>query len=409
MATSMRGGGSEHQIAMLARHLPRDEFEVHLYLSERAGELLDELPADVPVHCPSEVSGESGKGRRSLWRRIADRWPGTILRRNASEFADLVQRLQIDVIYDRAFHNTLIAGHRSIDLPDHVRRVSTIVSPPDVALPMVEKRFTWLKRRMLADAYRRSDRVIAVSDAAADSAAAYYGLPRKRIIVIPNPIDIEAVRESAAGVRRAGREMVCEDDPEPARLHFVCVGRMTVEKGQSDLIAAIGKLPGKLPANAPRLTFRFVGDGPERSALRRQWSEMVGNTRENADPEEFDEHRVEFAGLVTPATREIAAADGLILPSHFEGMPNVVLEAFALETPVIATRSGGTVQLQRDTQDPTCFWASVRSPNSLADAIVEFINAPMQRARHVLAAKRLIEKRHTMQSAIRKISAILAG
>ena len=46
-------------------------------------------------------------------------------------------------------------------------------------------------------------------------------------------------------------------------------------------------------------------------------------------------------GASADPSGDIAAADALILPSHFEGMPNVVLEAFAAGVPVVATTAGG--------------------------------------------------------------------
>ncbi len=381
----MRRGGSEHQVALLARYLPRELFDVHLYLSDREGELLADLPADVCIHSPSRRCETT-----SLW----DRLPGTILRRQACEFAGIVRREQIDVIYDRAFHNTMIAGHPSIQatLRNHgVRRVSTIVSPPHEALPMVEKRFVWAKRRLLAGAYRRSDQVIAVSRAAADSAASYYGLPREQIEVIYNPV--ETIAEIKSEHRFANH------DP----LRIVCVGRMTPEKGQADLIAAIGCLRGKWPANLPRLQLRLIGDGPDRAALEQQWSRLAG---EDGD---VDGHLVEFVGVVSPAIPEIAAADALVLPSRFEGMPNVVLEAFAVSTPVLATRSGGTVELQAVAHEPTCFWVPTNDPDALATGLRELASSPETRRLHVQTAHALIRSRHSVAATVEKMSAILCA
>lgn len=394
MATSMRGGGSERQVALLAKHLPRDPFEVHLYLTHRTGELLAELPPDVIVHSPAEAFPG---GAANLRNRI----PGTILRRQAVEFAGIVARERIDVVYDRAFHNTLVAGHPAIKLLS-VRRVSTIVSPPRDALPTVEKRFVQTKRRRLANAYRRSDRVIAVSQAAADSAIDYYGLPRQRVTVIRNPVDVSWVRDIAGWVdtpRR--REGLGREGLGPLRI--VCVGRMAPEKGQSDLIAAILLLRQSWPKSLPDLALRFIGDGCDRLSLEQQWSRAVGQDGRRGG------HTVEFAGAITPALAEIGRADALILPSRFEGLPNVVLEAFALQVPVVATRSGGTAELQSDSQNPTCFWAAPGDPASLASALRSLAAAPQQRAIHVRAATQWLQSNHALDAAIEKICEQLLG
>ncbi|WP_286762759.1 MULTISPECIES: glycosyltransferase [Rhodopirellula] len=387
MASSMRGGGSELQTAMLARHLDRERFDVHLYLTQAVGDLLSTIPDDVTIHHPPE----------SFPPRMLDRIPGGMLKRQAEWFRDLVQRADVDVIYDRTFHMTLIAGHPIVhrgSAANRWPRVSTIVSPPDVALPLVEKRFVWLKRQRLAQAYRRSAAVVTVSEAARQSAIRYYGLPESLVKTIRNPIDVNTIRD-AAGADPPGRE------PEDS-LRLVVVGRMTEEKGHATLLSAIGILAENWPEQLPTLHFRLIGDGPLRGKLESRWKDMVLA----AGPKDAI-HRVEFAGAIQPACAEIAAADGLVLPSHFEGLPNVVLEAFALQTPVIATRAGGAVELQRSPEEPTCHWADPGDPGSLATAVREFAEQAGQRKLHVANADRLIRENHDLRSAIDQISDLL--
>ena len=387
MASSMRGGGSELQTAMLARHLDRGRFDVHLYLTQAVGDLLSTIPNDVTIHHPPE----------SFSPRISDRIPGGLLKRQAEWFRDLIRRADVDVIYDRTFHMTLIAGHPIVQRGSSGRpcpRVSTIVSPPEVALPLVEKRFVWLKRQRLAQAYRRSAAVVAVSEAARRSAIRYYGLPESLVQTIRNPIDVDSIRGSA-GSSEPGLE------PDGS-LRLVVVGRMTPEKGHATLLSAIGILAKDWPEQLPALRFRLIGDGPLRGDLESRWKDMVLA----AGPKDAI-HRVEFAGAIQPACSEIAAADGLVLPSHFEGLPNVVLEAFALQTPVIATRAGGAVELQKSSDEPTCHWAVPADPGSLARAIREFAEQADQRQLHVAKADRLIRENHDLRSAMDRISDLL--
>ncbi|WDQ15818.1 glycosyltransferase [Rhodopirellula sp. P2] len=406
MASSMRGGGSELQTAMLARHLDRERFEVHLYLTQAVGDLLTTIPGDVVVHHPPESFPPQ------LWDRI----PGGLLRRQAEWFRELVGRAQVDVIYDRTFHMTLIAGHPTVERGSSANRrprVSTIVSPPEVALPLVEKRFVWLKRRRLARAYRRSAAVIAVSEAARQSAIQYYGLPETLVETIRNPVDADAIRAAAGAetieanpntpgeAEGLSRASSMAGDPRDA-LRLVVVGRMTEEKGHATLLDAIGWLMKEWPASLPPLEFRFIGEGPRRADLESRWKDMVLA----AGPKDTL-HRVEFVGAVQPASAEIAGADGLVLPSHFEGLPNVVLEAFVLQTPVVATRAGGTVELQISEDAPTCHWAEPNNPASLAQAIREFAGQADQRHRHVANASQLVRENHGLSAAVDRISELL--
>lgn len=366
----MRGGGSEQQVLLLLRHLDRLEFAPELYLTERVGDLLPLLPDDVPIHSFQDATNVGG-----LY------FPGRALRQQANHLRELIVSRDIDVVYDRTFHMTMIAGPatRSTRVP----RVSTIVSPPELALPAVERRFVWLKRRRLAKAYRHSDTVVAVSQQAASSAESYYGLTNGSVQVVRNPVDVDRLQNAAA------EESFSRDD----RLTLVCVGRMTREKGHHDLISAMELLEANGKGELPSMRLLMIGDGPLRGDLQLRWDRSTHH------------HQIEFLGTQANPAPMIAAADALVLPSHFEGMPNVVLEAMALETPVIATRSGGTVELECEA--PAILWAEPRNPASLADAIHELSldqDSARQRAQR---ARLCIGQHHDVAKTTRQIESLL--
>jgi glycosyltransferase involved in cell wall biosynthesis len=130
-------------------------------------------------------------------------------------------------------------------------------------------------------------------------------------------------RDRAAACRRLGV------DPVARRLLFV--GNLAPIKGPADLVHAIRLLA--LRGRAPELV--MVGDGPLESRLRAE-AEHGGIAS-----------RVRFAGR-QPRDRValwMAASDALVLPSHNEGVPNVVLEALASGRPVIATNVGGVREI----------------------------------------------------------------
>jgi glycosyltransferase involved in cell wall biosynthesis len=383
MASSLRGGGSEKQVLLLARHLDRRRFRPHLYLTEAAGPLMQHVPADVPViaydHQPAaNTSPPDG------WRI-----PGWQLRRQTRFVRDVIRRHAIDVVYDRTFHMTLLAGRAARG----VRRVATIVSPPHLAVPFVEHRFVALKRRRLAVAYRGADAVVAVSRAAADSAEAYYCLPAGSVIVIPNPLDPDSLNPLGESGRTIGDEPASTSTSTSTSTTMVCVARMTAEKGHAELIEALPTVRDRWPSSRPPWQLRLVGDGPLRETLQSR-VDALGLS-----------DRVRFVGAVASAGAEIAAADALVLPSRFEGMPNVVLEAMALGTPVVATRSGGTAELQAD--QPTAFWAAPGDPQSLAKAILRFAGDPDQAARNRDAAQRYVRTHHDLGTIVGRIEAVL--
>ncbi|MCH5373987.1 MAG: glycosyltransferase [Planctomycetes bacterium] len=370
MISSMRSGGSEQQTLLLLQHLDRSRFTPHLYLSERAGDLLPRIPDDVIIHAYHDES-----------RTPVLYVPGQMLRRQTRHLADLLKHESIEVVYDRTFHMTMIAGPAARRW--RIPRISTIVSPPEFAVPMVESRFIWLKRRRLARAYRQSHRVLAVSRQAADSAERFYRLPSGSTDVIRNPVDQQRLVQLSA------------EDPPPRddRLTLVCVARMTEEKGHRDLLTALRIAQTNWPAELPPLRLWLVGDGPLRRQLESDWSQQGGP------------FQVEFLGKQENPAKFIKTADALVLPSLFEGMPNVVLEAMALRTPVIATRVGGTLELQRD--QPTILWAEPSHPASLANAILDFATHREAAVARADAADSMIKAHHDVQKCVGRIESHL--
>lgn len=121
---------------------------------------------------------------------------------------------------------------------------------------------------------------------------------------------------------------------ERAAIRFICVGRLSAEKGYPGLLQAFGGMV----AEGTDARLMIVGDGP----LRRQVEEEIA-TRGLRD-------RVNLLGaLPEQATlAEIAGADALVLPSLMEGLPVVLMEAMALGKPVIASCVAGIPELVRE-------------------------------------------------------------
>ncbi|WP_442507954.1 glycosyltransferase [Novipirellula sp. SH528] len=372
MISSMRGGGSERQTLLLLRHLDRARFEPHLYVIERAGDLMSEVPDDVPVH-----SFADHQRPNQLY------FPGRILRQQIADLRDRIVEEKIAVVYDRTFAMSLIAAPACQRLG--IPRISTIVSPPERALPLVEKRFVRWKRWRLATAYRQARTVVAVSKIAARSAEKYYKLFPDSVTVIPNPVDRDdLLLKSVAAPPR-----------DPDHVTMVCVGRMTSEKGHADLIRAVAFAEADWPAEVPPLKLIMVGDGPLRSQLQQLAAEQLKR------------HTIEFVGVDANPAPHIAAADAMVLPSLFEGMPNVVLEAMALGTPVIATRAGGTIELMD--QEPTMLLADPGEPLSLASAIREFVSDRDAAILRADAALRYVRDFHDVNQTTRRIEDLFSS
>jgi glycosyltransferase involved in cell wall biosynthesis len=173
-------------------------------------------------------------------------------------------------------------------------------------------------RRQTAWALSRAARVVAVSRALADEVAA-LGVPRDRIAVVMNGVDPELfqVRDRAAARSELGL---------PGGPLALCVGNLKPEKGVLDLARAWDRVARELPD--ARLV--FVGGGPLRAELEAALPPRA--TLVGAQP-------------LPAVAKWLAACDVLVLPSHIEGMPNVVLEALASGRRVVASAVGGVPDL----------------------------------------------------------------
>jgi glycosyltransferase involved in cell wall biosynthesis len=183
---------------------------------------------------------------------------------------------------------------------------------PSLSLPNVP--YGRLLRRFCRMLYRRADVVIATSQRMAEELTRDFAVPTGRLRHLPNPIDELRLRQTAANPVRASGNGV----------RFVAAGRFTHQKGFDRLLEAMSRMP-----ETARLS--LLGDGPERG-------ELV------AAAQRYDvTDRIDMPGHVPEPWPHYAGADAVLLPSRWEGMPNVALEALACGTPVIATPEAGGI------------------------------------------------------------------
>jgi teichuronic acid biosynthesis glycosyltransferase TuaC len=174
-------------------------------------------------------------------------------------------------------------------------------------------------RERMRDAAERSDALVAVSQALKDRMIA-LGMSAAKIRVLRNGVDLaqfvpvgRALARRRLGLREEG-------------FLVAAVGNLVAEKGLALAVQAV--------AADPELHLLIVGDGPQRAALHALATRIAPG-------------RVSFrASMPQAALGDVySAADVLALPSLREGWPNVLLEAIACGTPVVAARVGGVPEI----------------------------------------------------------------
>ena len=166
--------------------------------------------------------------------------------------------------------------------------------------------------------------VVAVSAAIAERLEE-IGVPGERIRVIYNGVDPERFLPMAQHESRQALSL-----PEEGRL-ILFVGNLLVSKGCLDLLEAWKRVRERFP----EVRIAFVGDGPARAEIE-AFSHTVA-----------DASAIRLAGRVNHSSlaRWMNAADLVCLPSHAEGVPNVLLEAMACGRPIVATHVGGVPEV----------------------------------------------------------------
>lgn len=174
-------------------------------------------------------------------------------------------------------------------------------------------------RERIQWAARRADAVIAVSRHLADGLAELGCAPDK-ITVLRNGVDVDVFNPEPVESARARLGL-------PAGPLYACVGNLVPEKGQALAVDALARLgEGRLV---------IVGEGVERAALMARAQAMGVLERVIFLP---NMPQAKLRGLYS-------AVDALWLTSTREGWPNVVLEAMACGTPVVAVEVGAVADM----------------------------------------------------------------
>jgi teichuronic acid biosynthesis glycosyltransferase TuaC len=195
-------------------------------------------------------------------------------------------------------------------------------------------------RRMSAWALPKATRIVAVSRALADEVAK-LGVPRDKISIVMNGVDASLFhpRDRAAARKELGL-------PIEGKLALY-VGNLKAEKGVLDLAAAWKDVPNG--------ALVVVGGGA-------------------AKLDETDRMKLVGPQPLPSIPTWMAACDVLVLPSHAEGTPNVVLEALACGRRVVATSVGGIPDLI--TSETLGTLVPAREPRALAVALAHALATP---------------------------------
>jgi len=337
-------GGPERQIIGLARAIDKSRYEVVVAAFSEAGRETELIRRAKQEGIPAE----------------------TIFVRNAYDLrapkriANLIDRCKIDILNTHGYRSNLL-GRRAARIQG-IKHLA--VSRGWTAENIKVRLYHWLDRTTL----KKSDTVVCVSQSKKGELLR-AGVPREKLIVIPNAVFIPP---SKASPTIDWREKFGWDRTTPL---VVCAGRLSYEKGPDLFLSAVPEIV----RNVPQARFVIFGDGP-----------LVGRLAAQIEKSNLDNY-IRLAGFVTDLPRELPDFDVLVNPSRSEGMPNIILEALAARLAVVATDVGGVSEVIVDGQTGRLVPAA--DPATLALTVCETLNDKSRAAERAERALQMIRTR----------------
>ncbi|MEM8670799.1 MAG: glycosyltransferase [Planctomycetota bacterium] len=291
---TMDRGGAEKQLCLLAEHLPRDEFEPHVFLLTRDGPLSERLRnVDVPVH----LIGKRFKvDPTALWK-----------------LKNHLRRLQPDVV-----HTWLFAANCFGRVAARMAKVPRVYASERCVDLWKTETHHWIDRHLA----KRTNAITTNSSGVKDFYAS-HGIDPDLFRIIPN--GIESRPESTIDREEAFRRLKID----PGRKLVLAVGRLWPQKRYRDLIWS-----AELLATMREDTvFVIIGAGPQSGELLRHRDAVT------------TEDHVRFAGAREDVIDLIPHADLFWIGSAYEGQSNSLIEAMQAGVPVVASDIPGNRDL----------------------------------------------------------------
>jgi len=287
------GGGAERVTINLLTELNHSSrSSVGVVVFDKSGPLLSTVPNDVPIY---------NLGTSTLRRSIVP-------------LVKKIHELKPKVIFSTfGYINVALLSVRWL-LPRRTEIWIREANLPSISLTNnpYPKLMTALYRLL----YKNSDKLICSSERMKAEFILDFSISKSVIKILPNPIDVDAIRSCSFPVKRFDKGGVC----------YVASGRLVYQKGFDRLLHWFDKLENK------KSTLIILGEGGLKGEL-----EYEAKLLKIQD-------RIRFLGFCDNPWQWYAGADAFLLSSRWEGMPNSALEALVCGTLVIATEESGGVK-----------------------------------------------------------------
>ncbi|QDU09537.1 glycosyltransferase [Gimesia aquarii] len=350
--TGLQPGGAERALVQIVKRLNREKWSPVVYSLTGTGPLADELQlADIPIEV---LHAHSPWDARIIWRL-------------AKKF-----KAQKPVLLQTFLFHANLAGR----LAARISGIRHVVS----GIRVSEKR---QNGHLFLDRWTNGlvDLNVCVSQSVAQFSIRQGKLSKSKVKVIPNGVDFELF-DSAEAI-----DLSPWGIPAGAKV-ILFVGRLDPQKAPNDLLTAFTCFAEQ----APDFHLLFVGEGPLKAKLEQQSYQLPCASR------------IHFAGWQSQIPQLMKAASCLVLPSLWEGMPNVVLEAMASGLPVISTDVDGVSELIQHGKQGVL--VAQGSSAEIQQALRDFSHEPAMFLEMARNAQIIVKKEFTWEAIAQKYDQI---
>jgi glycosyltransferase involved in cell wall biosynthesis len=308
-------GGAEKYVSLLCNHINTDKFEVCLLV----------LDLGSPFYRISNPAIEVINARKKRVRHAL------------FAIQKLLKQRKPDLVYTTANHLNLLLAMNNWTIP--VKTVLCVYESSIVSNNSQRAQFPRFYNVLMKIFYKWVDAVVCQSRYMQQDLIDHYYISEKKTRVINNPVE------------RSDMALISSDGQFQ---RFITVARLSAEKGIDRLIRIMAKL--KFP-----FEYQIIGDGADRAALQILIDELSLNDRVFLKGQQDDPYAGSTDGTI------------MLMGSHYEGFPNVLLEAGAWGIPVIAFDApGGIAEIIVDGKN------GLLVKNNDESAFAEAINTALQ-------------------------------
>ena len=288
---TLNGGGAERVFVNYIRSLDKTKYEISLLLVNKTGEFLKFIPSFVNIY---DIG--SSKTRYGFFKLLK-----SIKIINPNLIVSTTNRMNILVLMISLFISKQIK----------ICLYEPSMPSAQFGNKYLPKYYLYLMKLL----YRYSDYIIAQTKEMRNEIAEYYSVNKNKIIVTSNPIDTKLIDENVSGYH---------NPYSSGYINIIASGRIREEKGYEFLLQSFAKV---------------VTDNPKFKLF------ILGNIGNQVYMDKLKliikqyglEDHVNFLGFLINPFPYYKYADLFVLSSRWEGLPNVVLEALYLKTPVVVT------------------------------------------------------------------------